>query len=251
MGRLARARGGVRAAGVRGAVPVRPLPVGDERGRAARARRVGDGVRARRRHLDGQARHAGLPGHVPPPLPAGQDGRQRRPHLRRSRRARHRDGLERGGAPCLRLRVPAHAHADGSARGAGRDRAPLVDGRAVLVPRGPLDPRSPRRPPEARAVAASAADHGRRRGAARRGARGALGRRVQRRDGDAGRGRRAARAAAGGVRAGGARPVHAAVLAHAPVRDRGGRGGREGARRPARPGGIRRRGRVWKARRSN
>ena len=149
---VAGARAGVRGERRAGAVPLRPPAQPRRRGRARLARRVGDAQRAGRAHEHAAARHARLPGHVPPPLRRREGRRGRRPRVGRARRARPRRGLERARARRLRLPVPAARPAHGDARRAARDRAPPVDRGAVLVRRRALPDRRARRAAEARPV---------------------------------------------------------------------------------------------------
>ena len=181
VGALALARGSRRERRPRRAFPFRPLP-GDRQGLAGGvARRLDDARRARRTHEDAAARDDGVAGHVPAGLGAREERRHRRPHLGRTRRARHRRRLVRARARRLRLSVPDDAGAARRARQAARgDHAPVDCRRRHLA--------------EAAATAA-AADHRRRHREAAHGARrDALRGRVQHGLPD---GRRGARAQAG------------------------------------------------------
>ncbi len=144
------------------------------------ARRVDDAGRARGRDGAAAARDARLAGDVPAPIAARPRRRHGRPHLGRSRRARHGRRLDGARAPGVRLPVPALRRSGGNAGRADRDRSPPVDGGQLLVPRRRLRALRLRRVAEAGAAAAPAA--ARRRQGAPAHARGgrALGRRVQR-----------------------------------------------------------------------
>ena len=91
-----------------------------------------------------------------------------RPHLGRARRARPRRRLARVRALGFRVRVPAARRAHGDARGAARRRPRRLGRRPVLVRRRALPPGLRRRPPEAGAATAPAADHRRGREASQR-----------------------------------------------------------------------------------
>ena len=213
VGRLAGARRHRRAARLRRALPLRPLPVGRRRARAQRARRVGDAVRAGGDHVDDPARDARLAGDLPPPVRARQARRDRRPHLRRPGRARA--SAPAGGRPStgLRLPVPADGRADGPAGRATGDhprlvgRGPFTFSRRALERVEDLDAQpKPVQEPEL------PLDHGRRGRAAQRGARRAPGARVQRRPRRPGRRRRASRdQPRRGLRGGRPRPRDAAA----------------------------------------
>ena len=123
MGR-ARTRG--RRGTARRAVSLGPLPRDRPQRPERSARRVGDDLRPRcpdQHDSPGDARH---PGHVPQAVRPREARHDRRPHLRRTRRAGSRRGLVRVGAHCVRLRLHDHHRPPRRARPpARRDHAPV------------------------------------------------------------------------------------------------------------------------------
>ena len=135
-------------------VPVRPLPLGPGPARPGRARRVGDARRPGRRHRPDPAGHAGLAGHVPAPVGAGQDGGHRRPRLRWPGRAGHRRRVAEAEHEAYGFPLPAAAR---PAWRCWRSRSRSSTARGQT---GPFDfagrhyrLRGPRRPAQARAAA--------------------------------------------------------------------------------------------------
>ena len=151
LGRLARARGGLRGARHRHPVSLRPLPVGLRDQRARLARRLGDDQRACRDHLQAAARHARLPRDLSPSVRAGQGRGHCRPRLGRPGGAGARHRLEPGRARGLRVPVSADGRAHEAARRAARPDLGPVGRRAdpaQAPPAAPPEPdrRRPRRP---------------------------------------------------------------------------------------------------------
>src|SRR5215211_2675502 len=226
---------GLRGARPGGPVPLRPLRVGDGHARAGLARRLGHPGRAGRPDQPHPPGHAGLAGHLPAPIGAGQDGGHRRPRLRRPGRAGARGRLARGRAPRLRLRVPTHPDPHGAPGRAAGDRHPLLDRGRRRVPGPPLPGPGPARP--AQAGAAPAPHPAGRRGcrAQEPGPGGPLRRRVQHRRRPPGGAARAAQAAAGRLARGRPRPAGDPPVADDRLRGRP-RPGRGRGAGPAGPG---------------
>ena len=78
--------------------------------------------------------HDGVGRDLPQPCPAGQDGDDPRHHLGRTGDPGPGRGVERGRAQGLRLRLPAHARADGPPGGGPGDLPPHVHPGAAELP---------------------------------------------------------------------------------------------------------------------
>ena len=174
-----RARGRLRGARRRDALPLRPLHLAGGRSSQRRTRRVDHDLRARRENDKAPLRHARLPRHLSRAGAARECRGHGRPRLGRTDRARDGRGLDGTRASRVRLPVPGDARAGRDARRAGRDRPPALDRGARRLPWPPLHARGRARAAATRPAAEAAAARRRERRARHRRAGAPVRRRVQ------------------------------------------------------------------------